>query len=519
MFARSTDLRPEDLAGRRWAGYIRESTAGQGDRYGPAIQRAEQRAWATRYGLVATGLEYVDLVSGKDTLRRTDFQRMLADAEAGRFDVLLCYDTSRFARNVADAYRYRDQLERAGVVVVFCADALIAGNPDTYELEGLKTISDAAYLRRLSRNVARGLDQKWQHFGDPGGRPPLGFARVGEHKLLEPVEGPDLDLVRRLFALYATGSHSDYSLALETGLSEFRIEEILTNPLYAGRAVRHKGRPDEEERQARFPAPVDPALFERVQEVRRGRRTRKGGGAGFPRRAYPIVRLMRCAVCGSPYRGDASAGKRRVRHVHRPACSPSYTHHAHLFEDQVAELLDKIELDEADIGDILRAVRRAQPVQAEPDTVERTEARRELQRRLERGAVSLETFSREWRRLDRPIPLPIGPSEDELVRARAFLQQIGQLWKDSDVPAELRQEAAQVIFERLDVHGPRLVAAYPRGEHAWLFGMAAKKREDLVLVGARGLEPPTSASRTLRASHLRHAPTDESPASRGPEEP
>ena len=217
-------------------------------------------------------------------------------------------------------------------------------------------------------------------FGDPGGRPPLGFARVGEHKLLEPVEGPDLDLVRRLFALYATGGHSDYSLALETGLSEFRIEEILTNPLYAGRAVRHKGRPDEEERQARFPAPVDPALFERVQEC---------GAVVAPARAvgpasagaYPIVRLMRCAVCGSPYRGDASAGKRRVRHIHRPACSPSYTHHAHLFEDQVAELLDKIELDEADIGDILRAVRRAQPVQAEPDTVERTEARRELQRR------------------------------------------------------------------------------------------------------------------------------------------
>ena len=31
------------------------------------------------------------------------------------------------------------------------------------------------------------------------------------------------------------------------------------------------------------------------------------------------------------------------------------------------------------------------------------------------------------------------------------------------------------------------------------------------MVGARGLEPPTSASRTLRASHLRHAPTEARP--------
>ena len=71
---RTADLRHEDLAGRRWAGYLRESTRGQADRYGPDLQRAEHRRYAERYGLVATGLEYVDLVSGKDTLRRTDFQ-------------------------------------------------------------------------------------------------------------------------------------------------------------------------------------------------------------------------------------------------------------------------------------------------------------------------------------------------------------------------------------------------------------------------------------------------------------
>lgn len=150
MFApRSVDLRPEDLSGRRWAGYIRESTRGQADRYGPATQRDEQARWADRYGLVTTELEYVDLVSGKDTIRRSDFQRMLADAAAGRFEVLLCYDTSRFARNVADAYRYREQLERAGVVVVYCADGFIAGNADTYDIEAYKTIGDAGYLLRL----------------------------------------------------------------------------------------------------------------------------------------------------------------------------------------------------------------------------------------------------------------------------------------------------------------------------------------------------------------------------------
>lgn len=45
---------------------------------------AEQRQFAERHGLVSTDREYADLVSGKDTLRRTDFAPMVADAEAVR---------------------------------------------------------------------------------------------------------------------------------------------------------------------------------------------------------------------------------------------------------------------------------------------------------------------------------------------------------------------------------------------------------------------------------------------------
>ena len=74
--ARAIDLRREDLAGRSWAGYLRGSTCGQADRYGPDLQRAEQCQFAERHGLLPTGREYVDLVSGKDTLRRTDFARI-----------------------------------------------------------------------------------------------------------------------------------------------------------------------------------------------------------------------------------------------------------------------------------------------------------------------------------------------------------------------------------------------------------------------------------------------------------
>lgn len=81
------------------------------------------------------------------------------------------------------------------------------------------------------------------------------------------------------------------------------------------------------------------------------------------------------------------------------------------------------------------------------------------------------------------------------------LADFGALWRNDDVPAGLKEEAAREIFERLELVGERLLAVHPRTEHAWLFGMAATKSEDLVLVGARGLEPPTSSSRTTRATY------------------
>jgi DNA invertase Pin-like site-specific DNA recombinase len=488
--ARAVDLRPEDLAGRRWAGYIRESTRGQADRYGPDLQRAEQERFADRYGLRPAGLEYLDLVSGKDTLRRSDFARMVADAETGRFDVLLCYDTSRFARNVADAWSYRDRLARAGVVVVFCADTLISGNVDTYELEGLKTVSDAAYIRRLSRNVARGYEQKWRLFADPGGHPPLGFARIGARQLLAPVDGPDLDRVRRAFSLYAAGTWSDTTLGDELGLTEPGLAEILTNPLYAGRAIRHKGRPDEEERPTTFAAPVEPALFERVAQLRAQRRTRHGGGSGFPRRSYPLLRLLHCADCESPYHGDANAGRRRVRHTRRPHCGRFASFRPELVEEQVAGLMDGVRLSDDDLDQVFRAMRRGTAVPVAPDPGLLRTARADLQRRLGDGEIGLAAFNREWRVLDRPMILSEAtPDRERLVRARDTLADFGSLWRDVAVPDVLREGAATEIFERLDVRGSELVAVHPRpNENAWLLGWA--NREKLELVGARGIAPP-----------------------------
>lgn len=288
------------------------------------------------------------------------------------------------------------------------------------------------------------------------------------------VEGSDLDRVRAAFALYGGGTSSDDAVAAQLGLTEAGVAEILTNPLYAGRVVRHKGRPDEEERPARYLAPVDPALFERVQALRAERRTRHPGAT--IRRFYPTVRLMRCILCGSTYFGDANNGLRRIRHGLRPGCGPSASYRAERYEDQVANLMGRVNLTDTDLGAVLGAMRHATAAKREPDPAVLAERRTELQRQLAAGEIGIEAFSLGWRALDRPMVALNPPDELRLQRARRHLSEFGTLWRNPAVPDRLREEAIREIFARFDVDGPTIVAAHPQAnENAWLLGLVAQR--------------------------------------------
>jgi DNA invertase Pin-like site-specific DNA recombinase len=66
---------------------------------------------------------YVDEgISGTSVEKRAGFQRMVADAENKKFDLLLTKEISRFARNTLDSIFYTRKLKGLGVGVVFMND-------------------------------------------------------------------------------------------------------------------------------------------------------------------------------------------------------------------------------------------------------------------------------------------------------------------------------------------------------------------------------------------------------------
>ena len=72
----------DDLRGLRAARWVRESTAGQYDRYGPASQREQQDRFIERHGLVDTGLVFQVAHSGTTVWRSPTMAEMLADIPA-----------------------------------------------------------------------------------------------------------------------------------------------------------------------------------------------------------------------------------------------------------------------------------------------------------------------------------------------------------------------------------------------------------------------------------------------------
>lgn len=93
--------------------YARVSTVGKGQDH--ENQLAQIRAWCAKEGhqIVA---EYVDTVSGSGKKARPEFERMMRDAEAGRFQQLLFWSLDRLSREgVLITLQHLKRLDDAGV--------------------------------------------------------------------------------------------------------------------------------------------------------------------------------------------------------------------------------------------------------------------------------------------------------------------------------------------------------------------------------------------------------------------
>jgi DNA invertase Pin-like site-specific DNA recombinase len=147
---------------RRAAAYIRESTEEQGRGYSPDGQRQAIARYAAEHDMQLVE-EYIDFETGRHAEKRPDFQRLIEHAMEHRFDVVLIFHTSRFARNTIEAKHYKKLLRtQLGIEVISVTQPLgaDANDPAAFLSESVHEIFDEYYSVSLSFWVKMGLREK-----------------------------------------------------------------------------------------------------------------------------------------------------------------------------------------------------------------------------------------------------------------------------------------------------------------------------------------------------------------------
>jgi DNA invertase Pin-like site-specific DNA recombinase len=307
----------------RAVAYVRESTEEQGKGFSPDAQREAIRRFADANELELELVEdYCDFRSGwKQADGRPEFQRLMADAADRRFEVVLVYHTSRFARNQAEARRYKALLrDRLGIRVVSVTQPIgdDPSDPSFFLAESIHEMFDEYYSVSLSFWTRTGLREKARQ-GHLVGSLPWGYLRDRESGLAVP-DPERADLVRELFERYSTGRESDRSLAEWLTAREARtaknrpfgkdtVREMLVNAAYCGYVCGLRSK-DRSVRGLHEPL-VSEELFDRVQEIRAWRtRVLK---PGRPSEDYLLRKLLYCERCGARMHGSrgSRAGVRR----------------------------------------------------------------------------------------------------------------------------------------------------------------------------------------------------------------
>ena len=169
-------------------------------------QRALLLAWAAEHGYRIYRVYTDEDYSGIDRAR-PGFNAMLADARAGRFEVILAKTQSRFTRDMELVEKYLHGLfPEWGVRFIAVLDHVDTCDPAGKKARQINGLINEWYLEDLSGNVRAVLDHKRR-----SGSYIASFALYGyrkdpqDHSRLLPDE-PAAQVVRQIFALYLQGT-------------------------------------------------------------------------------------------------------------------------------------------------------------------------------------------------------------------------------------------------------------------------------------------------------------------------
>ena len=264
-------------------------------------------------------------ISGKQIKHRKQFQQMMIDAKAKKFDKVVVKDVSRFARNTVDLLQSVRELKSYGVQVDFLnnGEVMEGGSEFILTILGAMAQQESA---NMSKRVKFGKDITAQK-----GRVPnlvFGYDKIPNERYTLKINEEEAKIVKEIFESYVYKGIGTTKIAWDLNDRGIRtkktkskwvqtsIVRMLKNPIYTGRVTNKKSEvtdfitgtrkdlPEEEwivvERsEMRI---ISDELFNRAQEILAQRSNEFKLNNKREKTEYVFSTLIYCKHCGYSFR-------------------------------------------------------------------------------------------------------------------------------------------------------------------------------------------------------------------------
>src|SRR3989344_8226759 len=164
---------------------------------------------------------------------RMKFAEMLSLLEKGKADGIISWHPDRLARNSVDGGKIIHFVDRGLIKSFKFPTFLFEATPQGLFILNIAFGQSKYFVDNLRENVKRGLRQKIRR-GEWPGRPPVGYINNAKTRGID-VDSEKAPKVRKMFEMYATGSHTLHSLAnwcKENNLRGNLDKEMSINTVY-----------------------------------------------------------------------------------------------------------------------------------------------------------------------------------------------------------------------------------------------------------------------------------------------
>ena len=263
-------------------------------------------------------------ISGTKIKNRKEFQRMLADAEKGLFDMVVVKDISRFARNTVDLLQSVRKLKSLGIETQF----LTANMTSMGNSEFVLTIF-GALAQEESANTSKRIKFGKKMNAEKGRVPNIVFGydkTIGDYFNLSINENEAM-AIRQIFQWYTEEGYGGSKIANmlnERGIktkrgnnwSQNSVCRILTNEIYTGKIINGKeeiadfltGQRKEKDESEWFVTIrpelriIEDEVFDKAQDILKSRHDSFKITHERQSNKYLLSTLIKCKECGWSFR-------------------------------------------------------------------------------------------------------------------------------------------------------------------------------------------------------------------------